>query len=117
MQGSESLGTMLANAGANTLIGMGVVFAVLILISFIIYLFKFIHRAEEKMAGRKKENEEKTPGTVTETEKQEAPGSGAADSTELVAVIAAAIAAYEGKSADGIIVRSIRRIPEARVKR
>lgn len=114
MQGSENLGTMLANAGANTLIGMGVVFAVLILISFIIYLFKFIHRAEEKVAGRKKENEEKTPGTVTQ--KQEAPESDA-DSTELVAVIAAAIAAYEGRSADGIIVRSIRRIPEARVKR
>ena len=32
-----------------------------------------------------------------------------ADDTELVAVIAAAIAAYEGTSTDGFVVRSIRR--------
>ena len=31
------------------------------------------------------------------------------DDTELVAVIAAAIAAYEGTSTDGFVVRSIRR--------
>ena len=39
------------------------------------------------------------------------------DDLELVAVIAAAIAAYEGTSADGLVVRSIRRAPGNKWKR
>ena len=41
-----------------------------------------------------------------------APAEEACDDTELVSVIAAAIAASEGReSADGLIVRSIKRVP------
>ena len=39
---SSSLGLRFQEAVLNTIIGMGVVFGVLILIAFIIYLFKYI---------------------------------------------------------------------------
>ena len=43
-----SLGEILAKAGMNTLLGMGTVFAVLILISLIIYCFNFIPNIQAK---------------------------------------------------------------------
>jgi len=101
-----TLGEKMANAGLNTLMGMGVVFLVLILISFIIYLFTVFgdlgKKAAEKKASKIKKNE---PEKVEEPVVEEY-----VDDTELVAVIAAAIASYEGTSADGVIVRSIRKV-------
>ena len=105
----EDLGSTLSEAAFNMLIGMGTVFIVLVIISFIIWLFKFIGIAEKRSAERKrKQIEAKTPATpVIEvpagTEETE-------DSEKLAAVIAAAIAAFEGTDPDGIIVRSIRRV-------
>lgn len=98
------LGESLQNAGLNTLMGMGIVFIVLILISFIISLFKYIGRAEEKISAGKKQE---TP----EPETPEVPEENLADDRELAAVIAAAVAAYEGKTPDGLVVRSIRQVP------
>ena len=49
----QTLGEKMANAGLNTLMGMGVVFTVLILISLIIYGFKIFPYLEQK----KKKNE------------------------------------------------------------
>lgn len=101
----ESFGELMARAALNTLIGMGTVFAVLILISVIIACFGFIPKIQA-MFAKKADKVEATPAVeaVPVAEEEEL-----ADDTELVAVIAAAIAAYEGTSADGFRVRSIKR--------
>ena len=100
----------MARAALNTLIGMGTVFAVLILISVIIACFGFIPKIQA-MFTKKADKTEATASAATApvatasvVEEEEL-----ADDTELVAVIAAAIAAYEGTSADGFRVRSIKR--------
>lgn len=100
----QTLGEKMANAGLNTLMGMGVVFTVLILISLIIYGFKIFPYLEQK----KKKNE-KAIVSATDENVQEIPAVTATDDLELVAVIAAAIAASTGTSADDFVVRSIKR--------
>ncbi len=105
-----SLGEIMLKAAMNTLIGMGTVFVVLILISLIISCFSLISKIEEKKkkkaAAKVESNDVKPAPVVTQiAEKEEL-----SDDTELVAVIAAAIAAYEGSgSTDGFVVRSIRK--------
>lgn len=102
-----SLGEKMAKAGMNTLICMSIVFAVLIFISLIISCFKIFPYLETK----KKEKAAKAVETKTEETVQEEPVviQQSTDDTELVAVIAAAIAAYEGTSTSDFVVRSIRR--------
>ncbi len=105
-----SFGELMTNAALNTVIGMGTVFVVLILISLIISAFVFIPKIqaafakkEEKVEEVKKEAVDNTIAQIVETEEL-------SDDLELVAVIAAAIAASEGAaSTDGFVVRSIRR--------
>lgn len=99
-------GEILKKAGLNTVLGMGTVFAVLIFISFIIYLLGFIPKLQQKMANKDKNVEEKKEAPV---QAAPAPAAAAEDDAELVAVIAAAIAAAEGTSTDGFVVRSIKR--------
>ena len=53
----------MAKAAMNTLIGMGVVFLVLIFISWIISLFKYINVFEAKMKGQEKQEKPAGPGT------------------------------------------------------
>lgn len=115
----ESLGDRLATAGINTLICICVVFIVLIFISLIISLFKFIPKIEASAARRKEKkaagkNENKTISSeaienaisqIEEREEEEL-----SDDCELVAVIAAAIAASTGTQTDGFVVRSIRKV-------
>lgn len=95
-------------AALNTLLGMGTVFAVLILISLIIGCFGFIPKIQEKFSKKSKSEEkaEAVDNTIAQIiEKEEL-----SDDLELVAVIAAAIAASEGAaSTDGFVVRSIKR--------
>lgn len=107
----RTFGENMTNAGLNTLLGMGTVFVVLILISFIISMFKYIAVIEEKM---KKKKEQPSVATVAaeNTVAQIVAKEELSDDTELVAVISAAIAAYEdamGGSSDGYVVRSIKR--------
>ena len=105
----SSFGELMQKAALNTLLGMCTVFAVLILISLIIASFGLIGKAQNAM---KKKPEEKTgiDNAVAQITKQEEI-TDESDDTELVAVIAAAVAAYEGSaSSDGYVVRSIRRI-------
>lgn len=105
----ESMGDLMTNAALNTLIGMGTVFAVLILISGIIAAFGLIPKFQA-MFSKKEE-----PKAVVEKAPVQAPVVveevvEETDDLELVAVIAAAIAASEGAvSTDGFVVRSIRR--------
>lgn len=104
-----SLGEKMVKAGMNTLISVSIVFAVLIVISLLISCFNIFPYLEakkkEKEAALRAANKPETPvvAQVETTEEQ------LVDDTELVAVIAAAIAAYEGTSTDGFVVRSIRR--------
>ena len=85
--------------------GMGTVFLVLIFISLLISCFKFIPQIMDKLSKKssvveKPEVVEEISETVTANEE---------DDSELIAVIAAAIAASEQTSTDSFVVRSIRR--------
>ena len=107
----RTFGENMRNAGLNTLLGMGTVFVVLILISFIISLFKYIAVVEEKLK-KKKEQPSAAAVAAENTVAQIVAKEELSDDTELVAVISAAIAAYEeaaGGSSDGYVVRSIKR--------
>ena len=104
---------MMTNAALNTILGIGTVFAVLVILMVIISCFKFVNIAEQNAAKKKAEkaaaakaNAESVDNAVA----QIAANEEAQDDTELIAVIAAAIAASEGaSSSDGYVVRSIRR--------
>ncbi len=93
-------------AALNTLLGMGTVFVILILISLIISLFGLIPKLFDKKKAPepvKAENTNKVVEQIAEAEELN-------DDLELVAVISAAVAAYEGSgSTDGFVVRSIRK--------
>lgn len=102
-------GEILKKAGLNTVLGMGTVFVVLIFISFIIYLLGYIPKLQQKLANKDKKVEEKKEAPVQAAPAPAATAADAADDGELVAVIAAAIAAAEGTSTDGFVVRSIKR--------
>ena len=101
-----STGEIMTKAGLNTLLGMGTVFAVLIFLAFLISLIKYIPALLDK-------SEKKTVAAPVETETAivETMESVETDDLELIAVITAAIAAQEGTSTDGFVVRSIRRRP------
>lgn len=107
--GEYSTGEILEKAGLNTILGMGTVFVVLIFISLIISLFRFIPKLQ-KAFSRKPEEADVTPASADSipaaVELVEE-----ADDTELIAVISAAVAAAEGTTTDGFVVRSIRRRP------
>ncbi|MBP3420841.1 MAG: OadG family protein [Lachnospiraceae bacterium] len=105
-----TLGEKMTKAGLNTLLGMGTVFMVLILIMAIIYAFGLIPKIEKALADKKAKKQSKTEVAVDNTIAQIIEKEELSDDTELVAVIAAAIAAYEGAaSTDGFVVRSIKR--------
>ena len=104
----KTTGEKLENAGLNTLLGMGMAFSILIIISLIISLFPILFGGGRKKKESDKEIAEKAmDNTISQIAEQEDLSSDA----ELVAVIAAAIAAYEGSgSTDGFRVRSIRKV-------
>lgn len=104
-----TMGDLMVRAALNTLIGMGTVFAVLILISALISCFKLIPKMQAAMAKKKQPKEENSgvDNAVAQIVEQEATVE-ETDDLELVAVIAAAIAASEGAvTTDGFVVRSI----------
>ena len=102
-----SMGEKMEQAALNTVMGMGV-FAVLIFISAIISLFKFIPSIIDSFGKNKKSEENKETATESKASVPvvEQPVS---DDAELIAVIAAAIAASENTTTDGFVVRSIRK--------
>ena len=114
-----TLGENMGRAAVHTLIGMGTVFIVLIFISLIIGCFKYINQWEKSKAAKAAPAPAPAPAAapapapvpVYEEEEE------LADDLELVAVITAAIAASENTSADGLVVRSIRRKSGAKWKR
>ena len=98
-----SFGEKMEKAGLNTLLGMGTVFIVLILLTFLISAFKLFAVKPEKAVA--------TAAPVTSVA-EPVIETNVSDDGELIAVISAAIAAFEatnGGSADGYVVRSITR--------
>jgi len=103
----------LVDALRNTAVGMGTVFVILILLSGVIALFRFIPNTDKKAPAKTAPKAPVTPApTVIETPAAEA------DDTQLIAVITAAIAASMGTtSANGFVVRSVRRVNSSRWKK
>ena len=78
----------------------------LILLAFIISLFKYVSVFENRGKAKKDVAEKAaTPAPAPVAPAAPAP----ADDLQLIAVITAAIAAAEGTSTDGFVVRSIKR--------
>ena len=102
----------LQRAGLNTLMGVGTVFVMLILLSLLISLFRFIPNPEAKKAAEAKAAKEAQVAAIAAAPVQAEEN--LADDGELVAVIAAAIAAAEGTTTDGFVVRSIRKVKRNR---
>lgn len=108
----------LPEALGNTVIGILVVFVALIFISFVISLFKYISVIERKRSAKnevKEEAKELPVQAIENTVAQIAEAEELSDDLALVAVITAAICAYEEANgnaaavANGLVVRSIRR--------
>ncbi|MBR2764451.1 MAG: OadG family protein [Blautia sp.] len=103
------MGVTLARAALNTLIGICTVFLVLIFLSFIISLLKYV----PGLVGQgKKAKEEPARAAAPAPAPVSAPAAAeeyVTDDQELIAVIAAAIAAAEGTTPEGFVVRSIRK--------
>ena len=106
-----TFGETMTKAALNTLMGMGTVFAVLILIIFLISSFALIPKIQEMFSGKKEVKKDTTDKVVEQIIKnEEVAYEDVTDDAELVAVIAAAIAAYEGSgSASGYVVRSLKK--------
>lgn len=117
----ERVSDALPGALGNTIVGISVVFVALLFISFIISLFKYISVLENRKAKKKeaKQEEKAIPVQAIEnTVAQIAEAEELTDDLALVAVITAAIQAYEEANgnvaavANGLVVRSIRRAPK-----
>ena len=109
-----SMGTLLKTATVYTIIGIGTVFLVLIFISILISCFKYIHAWEEgkkKAAAPAPTPKAAAPAVKPVAAAPAVTGPDLSDDAELVAVMTAAIAAYEGSAtSNGLVVRSIRRV-------
>lgn len=110
--------TTMPEALVNTVLGMGTVFIVLILISFVIYLLKYIpellNRSEKKKAEQPVVAPKPVPKAAPAVPKEKMPAENKTDDTQLVAVITAAVAAAMEQDgtpvpADGLVIRSIKK--------
>ena len=105
VDGVYSIGEKMSTALMNTVMGISIVFGVLIIICLLICCFNIFPYLEKKKAAKAAPKED----VVSQIEAREEQQAVETDDGELIAVIAAAIAASEGTSADGFVVRSIRR--------
>ena len=102
----KTMGQKMEEAVLNTLMGVCVVFVMLLFLSFLISQFKHINKLEE---GFKKKNAPAAPAPAPVAAPAPVEEEEVVDDGELIAVIAAAIAAAEGTSTDGFVVRSIKK--------
>lgn len=109
---TKPMAERLENASLNTLLGLLVVFAVLIIITLIIYMFRIFPYLQSNKSGKQEEQKNTTVDTVIEQIIEKEENEFIRDDYELIAVITAAISAVTGDTvpADGLIVRSIRRV-------
>lgn len=96
----------------HTVISMGIVFSVLILISFVIWLLKYTNKANRKS---EKTDAVETKKAVLNSSNDKTTQDKAEDDKKLVAAIAGAIAMYMSEETgsvvepDGLIIRSIKK--------
>ncbi|HPU62877.1 MAG TPA: OadG family protein [Mobilitalea sp.] len=115
------LSERLKMAGLNTVLGMGIVFAVLIVMIFIISLLKYLPGLFSGSNKEKTGQDNETRSVIdTATENVYYEESDLTDDHELVAVITAAISAYCSEvnpddHSGGFVVRSIRKINNRRM--
>ena len=99
-----TLGEIMKKAGLNTVMGILIVFCMLVVMSGVIKCFEVIPKIEKKLKESKEVEEVKpVPAAPVASAKNET------DDLQLVAVIAAAIAASTGASTDSFVVRSIKK--------
>lgn len=109
-----SMGELMEKAGMNTLMGMGVVFLVLIFISLVIGLFKFMPGSGAKKQTKKSAAKPASVAAPAPAVKAPVADENLMNDQELVAVITAAVMAASGSgtamtSSDKLVVRSIKR--------
>lgn len=104
-----ALGEIFRVALIDTILGMGTVFVVLIFISLIISCFGPVSKKIESFTNKGKKEEEDVKQEVAPSKQEVIEEEELVDDLELVAVITAAIAAYDEVGTDGFIVRSIKR--------
>ncbi len=108
-----SMKEIMGKAAANTLMGMGTVFIVLIFISFIIGQFGNIDKLVNKSVNKDNKKEATSSETLSKSTDISAPVSAenSVDDKELIAVITAAVVAANvaNGGSDKLIVRSIRK--------
>jgi len=112
-----TLGEKMERAGLNSVIAISIVFTVLFLISVLISSFKFINRFENNrinIAKNRKNSIQAVDNNIDQIIPKEDED---IDNLELIAVITAAIAASQGTSSDGFVVRSIKKINKSRWQR
>lgn len=119
LSADETFAEKMEHAALNTVLGMGMAFFVLILIALVIkFVFPPIaalgRKSEEKKsasaAGKASAGTAAAATAAAPSAAATAAAPESADDGELIAVIAAAIAASEGRTTtDGFVVRSIRR--------
>lgn len=116
----NSLSERLEIATLNTLLGVITVFSVLILLILLIYMFKIFPYIEGKKKDKKKNVSNSTEPVITSSDivldSAESESINLTDNLELIAVITAAISASMGEAipADGLVVRSIRKVNKRR---
>lgn len=99
---------LMQQAGLNTLMGIGIVFLVLLFLSFLISQMHWIPDLVEKKSKEQAAAKAAAPVAAPAPAPVEVEED-LTDDLELVAVISAAIAASENTSADGFVVRSIKK--------
>ncbi|MCH1983601.1 OadG family protein [Ruminococcus sp. OA3] len=114
MEVQRTMGEKMKEAGSNTVLGILVVFVVLIFLSFLIYLFKYINLWAMKQEQKKSGQVQQVPAAVPQAGVQEEDMT---DDEELIAVIAAAVAAAEQTSTDSFVVRSVKKVHRNNWKR
>lgn len=117
----EPLSERIKMAALNTVLGMGIVFAVLILIIFVISLLKYLPGVRVKENKINKDQDDKTTSVDNAAEENLAyEEADLMNDHELVAVITAAISAFSSEVnpddlTGGFVVRSIRKINNRRM--
>lgn len=113
---NRTFGEKIVNAGLNTVLGMGTTFCLLIFISIVIWLMGTIVQNMEKRKSASEERKVTADNVVSQIEKREEQEKQASpDDGALIAVISAAIAAYESErtgtnvTPGSFVVRSLRR--------
>lgn len=105
-----SIEDAMSEAVVNTIIGITVVFLALILFVFIISLFRYVNVFEQKLTKKKAGSTSEAPAPAAAPVAEAVPET---DDLELIAVITAAIHAYEeaqGNTVTGdLVVRSIKK--------